>query len=139
MPNLTIEKIRKGVVSATLMMSVMLIGTTANAGAREQALRIHNRLAAVPPTGPVLASMEADILSGNAPSAAITAMDNSGFYNVTLKNMAAPWTNRDQTVFVPLNDYMATFIGMVRDDVPFNTPCPPTWFTSATVCSLATP
>ena len=35
--------------------------------------------------------------------------------------MAVPWTNRDQTVFVPLNDYVATFIGMVRDDVPFNT------------------
>ena len=39
------------------------------------------------------------------------------FYNVTLKNMAVPWTNRDQSVFVPLNDYVATFIGMVRDDV----------------------
>jgi hypothetical protein len=24
-------------------------------------------------------------------------------------------------VFVPLNDYTATVIGMVRDDVPFNT------------------
>jgi hypothetical protein len=28
--------------------------------------------------------------------------------------MAVPWTNRDQSVFVPLNDYVATFIGMVR-------------------------
>ena len=35
--------------------------------------------------------------------------------------MAVPWTNRDQSVFVPLNDYVATFIGMVRDDVAFNT------------------
>ena len=121
MPNITIEKIRKGVVSATLMVSIMVVGTAANAGAREQAMRLHNRLAAVPPTGPVLADMEADILAGDPQSAAFTAMQNSGFYNVTLKNMAAPWTNRDQTVFVPLNDYMATFIGMVRDDVPFNT------------------
>jgi hypothetical protein len=32
-----------------------------------------------------------------------------------------PWTNRDQTVFAPLNDYVATFIGMVRDDVDFST------------------
>ncbi len=48
-------------------------------------------------------------------------MDNSAFYNVTLKNFATPWTNRDQSVFVPLNDYTATVIGMVRDDVPFNT------------------
>ncbi len=42
------------------------------------------------------------------------------FYDVTLKNFAMPWTNRDQTVFAPLNDYVATVIGMVRDDVPFN-------------------
>jgi len=31
-----------------------------------------------------------------------------------------PWTNEEQTVFAPLNDYSATVIGMVRDDVPFN-------------------
>ncbi len=35
--------------------------------------------------------------------------------------MAAPWTNRAQSVFVPLNDYTATVVGMVRDNVPFNT------------------
>jgi len=48
-------------------------------------------------------------------------MQNRAFYDVTLKNFATPWTNRDQTVFAPLNDYSATVIGMVRDDVPFNT------------------
>jgi hypothetical protein len=40
---------------------------------------------------------------------------------VTLKNFVAPWTSRDQSVFVPLNDYTATVIGMVRDDVDFST------------------
>jgi hypothetical protein len=40
---------------------------------------------------------------------------------VTLKNFAAPWTNREQNVFVPLNDYIATVIGMIRDGVAFNT------------------
>src|SRR5690606_26103609 len=53
--------------------------------------------------------------------AAELAMDAPSFYNVTLKNLATPWTNRDQTVFAPFNDYVATFIGMVRDNVPFNT------------------
>ena len=48
-------------------------------------------------------------------------MEDPNFYNVTLKNFAAPWTNREQSVFVPLNDYIATVIGMIRDDVPFNT------------------
>ncbi len=59
-------------------------------------------------------------LPGDANTAADIAMDNVNFYNVTLKNFAAPWTNRDRSVFVPLNDYIATVIGMVRDNEPFN-------------------
>ena len=53
--------------------------------------------------------------------AAQTATSAATFYNVTLKNMVIPWTNRDQTVFAPLNDYAATVIGMVHDDVDFRT------------------
>lgn len=86
---------------------------------RRQAKRLHDRLAGVPPAPAVLDAMEADILAGDAVGAALRAMDNSAFYNVTLKNLAAPWTNREQSVFVPLNDYTATVIGMVRDEVPF--------------------
>ena len=93
----------------------------AHAGNREQAKRIHDRLAGVPPTDAVLTQMENLIAGSNAIGAANVAMDNVNFYNVTLKNFAAPWTNRDQSVFVPLNDYIATVIGMIRDDVPFNT------------------
>ncbi len=100
---------------------VVLASAVADAGPREQARRIHERLAGVPPTEAVLADMQADVAGSNATDAAYTAMENSSFYSVTLKNFAAPWTNRDQSVFVPLNDYTATVIGMVRDDVPFNT------------------
>ena len=58
---------------------------------------------------------------GGRHEAAYTAMQHRAFYDVTLKNFATPWTNRDQTAFAPLNDYTATVIGMVRDDVGFNT------------------
>jgi hypothetical protein len=68
----------------------------------------------------VLDDMAADIAAGRAIDAAYTAMEHRAFYDVTLKNFAMPWTNRDQTMFAPLNDYVATVIGMVRDDVPFN-------------------
>lgn len=87
---------------------------------RRQAKRIHDRLAGVPPSAAVLDDMEADLVDGNDIDAALTAMENSAFYNVTLKNFATPWTNRDRTLFAPLNDYTATVIGMVRDEVPFN-------------------
>jgi hypothetical protein len=54
-------------------------------------------------------------------SAALLATNDPAFYNNTIRNLAAPWTNRAQSVFVPLNDYTATVVGMVRDNVPFNT------------------
>jgi hypothetical protein len=98
-----------------------LTAVSAYAGPREQAKRIHERLTGIAPADPVLQSMETDVGSGNATDAAFTAMNAPTFYTVTLKNFVTPWTNRDQTVFAPLNDYTATVIGMVRDDVPFNT------------------
>jgi hypothetical protein len=91
------------------------------AGPNEQAVRMHNRLAGVPPSAAVQAQMAALITQGNPQGAAQIAMNNSGFYNVTLRNFIAPATNRAQSPFVPLNDYTATVIGMIRDNVPFNT------------------
>jgi len=110
------------VVLAALLSAVLI--APVHAGYREQAKRLHDRLAGVPPTAAVLQGMEDAInpaLPGDASSAAYIAMDNVNFYNVTLKNFAAPWTNRDQSIFVPLNDYIATVIGMIRDDRPFST------------------
>jgi len=103
---------------ATLLAAA--IALPAQAGPREQAKRIHDRLAGVPPTDVVLGQMEA-LIATNPQAAADIAMNNKNFYNVTLKNFAAPWTNRDQSVFVPMNDYIATVIGMVRDNVDFST------------------
>jgi hypothetical protein len=91
------------------------------AGPNEQAVRMHNRLAGVPPSAAVMAQMATLISSGNPQGAAQLAMNNSGFYNVTLRNFISPATNRAQSAFVPLNDYTATVIGMIRDNVPFNT------------------
>ena len=112
-----------GRIIQLLTLGLLCVGIVlpASAGPREQARRIHDRLAGVPPTEAVLQSMEADVAAGAALSAATTAMANPSFYNVTLKNFAMPWTNRDQDVFTPLNDYVATVIGMIRDDVAFNT------------------
>ena len=107
---------------AFALLSIGLINT-ASAGPREQAKRIHDRLAGVPPTETVLSLMEGQVSgsTGTPMDAAVEAMKNPNFYNVTLKNFAAPWTNRDQNVFVPLNDYTATVVGMIRDGEPFNT------------------
>ncbi|MGI9293841.1 MAG: hypothetical protein ACR2PS_07640 [Pseudomonadales bacterium] len=104
--------------------------STANAGSKEQAKRIHDRIAGVPASDSVLTDMQSDIhntgdgqgiADGTPLGAAYTAMNNPAFYNVTLKNLVTPWTNGDFDAFAPLNDYTATVIGMVRDDMDFRT------------------
>jgi hypothetical protein len=89
----------------------------ANPPNADQATRMYNRIAGVPPSATVLANM----MATDPVSAALLATQDKAFYNNTIRNLAAPWTNRDQSVFVPLNDYTATVVGMVRDNVPFNT------------------
>ena len=108
-------------------MSTVVAGLTlsvpATAGSLEQANRIHNRLTGVPASEVVLVQMKNMIdEDGDGVRAALFAIDNNendDFYNVTLKNWAAPWTNRDSDVFVDLNDYIATVIGTIRDDMDF--------------------
>jgi len=110
---------RAGICSTAALFLAIGAISVADAGPREQAKRMHDRLAGVPPTDAVLSQMEADINAGDPIAAADRAMDNSDFYDVTLKNFVTPWTNRDQTVFAPLNDYTATVIGIVRDNMDF--------------------
>jgi hypothetical protein len=86
---------------------------------------MYDRLVGTPPTPALLNDLEARVASDKV-AAGLYMLDrqqahSSQFYTTTLKNFATPWTNRDQTVFAPLNDYVATYIGMVRDNVPFNT------------------
>ncbi|HXX49472.1 MAG TPA: hypothetical protein VEN47_14680, partial [Myxococcota bacterium] len=113
---------RRRAIGAALALGVLAFAALpAAAGPREQAKRIYDRLVGVPPTDAVLSSMEASIAGGDPVSAAYTAMNDPIFYNSYLKNWITPWTNVDQDQFQDLNDYTATVIGMIRDDVPFNT------------------
>jgi len=104
----------------TALVALAALAFSADAGPREQAKRMHDRIAGVPPSVSVLDAMETEIAAGRTQQAALLAMNHPAFYAVTVKNLVTLWTNRDQTVFAPLNDYTATVIGMVRDDVPFN-------------------
>ena len=119
-----------------ILFTVTLLATQSSwAGQteRNQAKRIHDRLTGVTADNATIDAMEALILADpNCPtnpqcgkSAAQYAIDTVQnpnaryFYNVTLKNFAAPWTNEEQTVFTPLNDYSATVVGAVRDGLDF--------------------
>lgn len=129
---------KKTVVAAfsVVIMTGLSLTAIATPADRTVAKRIYDRLAGVPPTEASLNTMEScfssvdtsacdAVVSGLTASsdpavkAAYIAMEDSAFYNVTLKNFAAPWTNEAQSVFVPLNDYTSTVIGMIRDDLDF--------------------
>lgn len=105
-------------INTTLLCSLLLSGSV-HAGALEQAKRLHDRLAGVPADAVTLNQMQVLIEAGNANGAAALAMQHADFYRTTLKLFAAPATNRDLDVFEPLNDYTATVIGLVRDEVDF--------------------
>ena len=115
-PSLVAIAVRATVCAGALA----LLGTNALAAGPngDQATRIYNRIAGIPPTAAQLAQMTS---AADPVSAALIATQDPAFYNNTIRNLAAPWTNREQSVFVPLNDYTATVIGMVKDNVPFNT------------------
>lgn len=98
---------------------VAIQAPAALAGPAEQAKRMHDRIAGVPPSREVLTQMTSLIESGGAEAAAELALTHPDFYRTTLKNLVTPWTNREFDVFAPLNDYTATVIGLVRDDRDF--------------------
>jgi len=97
--------------------------SVALAGPREQAERIHDRLAGVPPSDAVLTSMttaiQGDPNSGPIAAANI-AMANPNFY--ASPSRISPRRGRTATsrCSFPSTTNIALVMGMVRDDVPFN-------------------
>ncbi|MFQ3251444.1 MAG: hypothetical protein ACI9O6_003294 [Glaciecola sp.] len=118
MTNISIT-IKQTIKILCLSAPLILAAAMVSAGPLEQAKRMHDRLAGVPGTSVVIEQMADLIEAGDAQGAAQIAMQSPNFYNVTIKNWVTPWTNEEFDVFAPLNDYTATVIGMVRDDVDF--------------------
>lgn len=114
-------------VSTLAVTLLVALSCQTQAGPRDQAKRIHDRLTGVPASDAMLDAMVSVIDGpGGRVQAALYAIDGAptvaatgDFYTVTLKNWVSPWTNESQDVFAPLNDYSATVIGIVRDEVDF--------------------
>lgn len=94
--------------------------STSASKARVVAAKIFNRLAGVPPAKSTLDELEKMIGQGKVKEVAMLSMDEPSFYNITLKNWVKPWSNTDRTNRTALNDYVATVLGIVRDNIPFD-------------------
>jgi hypothetical protein len=121
--------VSKNKLTIALVTAALVTSQALSAGEleRRQAKRIFDRLTGVNPTTATIDAMEALLLTDPSGRSAadyatrtpLTNPESAAFYNVTLKNFAAPWTNEPQTAFTPLNDYSATVIGAVRDQIDF--------------------
>lgn len=121
--------VMKNKISLAVITLALIASQSLSAGdlERRQAKRIFDRLNGVNPTNATITTMEGLLIADPSGKDAATFAINvtalnpeaANFYNVTLKNFAAPWTNEEQTVFTDLNDYSATVIGAVRDGIDF--------------------
>lgn len=84
-----------------------------------KAADIYERLTGTktPIYNPILRDMEQRLNGNDTVGAAALVTEHPLFYNITVKNFANKMSNRDETIGVPLNDFSATIIGVVRDDI----------------------
>lgn len=84
-----------------------------------KASEIYERLTGTktPIYNPLLTQMEQRLNVNDGVGAAALVTENPSFYNIVVRNFAAKMSNRDETINYPLNDFTATVIGAVRDDI----------------------
>jgi hypothetical protein len=85
----------------------------------QTALRLIQRLTSskINARDPLVTAVAAKLASGDRMGAVELITSDRSFYNVTVKDMARKMSNRPETILVPLNDFTASFIGVVRDEV----------------------
>lgn len=86
---------------------------------RTKALEIYKRLAGIstPIDNPILVQMEDLIDANNMIGAARLATQEASFYNLVVRDFAARMSTREETINTQFNDFTATFIGVVRDNI----------------------
>lgn len=104
---------------ATAMPSYPIDPNTPISTERRRAHDLYKRITGIntPIDNPAVVEMENLVKAGNEVGAALRATQEPEFYNITVRDMAARMSTRDNTVNTPLNDMVATIIGVVRDNV----------------------
>ncbi len=118
----------KAWATSVLLATVILLGEAASAqqivqrpSPRQQAYKIFTLLTGSPPSDAKLSRMERMLVAGEKLQAALEAIDDESglFYEVTLRRIAAKWTNVDNSPRVTFNDGIALVLGLVAADEDF--------------------
>lgn len=96
------------------------VGLAAELTHEEYAFKAYNRIVGVPPTTAELAEMTKLLKEGKTDEALNIAIESNNFYDSRLVMWTKKWFNEDATNRGTLNDGVATVVGMVRDNIPFN-------------------
>ena len=64
----------------------------------------------------LVAEIQQSVSLGDFKAAALRAVEEDSFYNITMRDFAARMSNREELTNVGLNDFIATFIGVARDN-----------------------
>ena len=102
-----------------LVTSLVSVSVNAQIDSHLEAKRLLERIAGikVPGDHALIAPMKAHIENNRWYEAAELALSHPSFLNVTVKQMALKMSTREETIQIPLNDFTATFIGVVRDGI----------------------
>ena len=86
---------------------------------RKKAMLLYKRLVGVSTSidNPTVREMGQRIDANDWLGAAELATQQSDFYNITVRDFAGRMSTRDETVNAPLSDFVATIIGVTRDDI----------------------
>lgn len=90
------------------------------AGPKEDAKFLVDRVLGTSLTPAQFQQIENQLTNGQRKQAALQLTRHPDFYNVTLRSHFIKRATEESNKYYPLNDYIATLIGMVRDDIPYN-------------------
>jgi hypothetical protein len=104
-----------------ILAGLYIISVSSFAGPREDAKYLIDRIVGTQIESSTFEEVVGLLNSGQDKEAALLLTRQKDFYNIQLRNHFLPRTNEARTSLVQLNDYAVTLIGMVRDNVPYNT------------------
>jgi hypothetical protein len=98
----------------------IFVADAVDVSAEEQAMDLYRRLGGVTVdlNDATYKQMVDLIKGGNRRAAAALVVNQKDFYQVTVRDFAGKMSTREGTALAPLSDFVATVIGVVRDDIP---------------------
>jgi hypothetical protein len=112
---------RINLLSAAIITGLMSGAMAQTQAQKDDAMWLLERLTGVQWAGDSAVVQQAAtmVAAGNRNQAAALAVQQPQFLNVVVKNMALEMSTREETIRLPLNDFTATIMGVVRDNTDF--------------------